>query len=65
MSNKVNTDILERAQICLDYFENHPSRVQESLIQAIHSGNLEDVQYHTARCEAQMQKDFFEFGDIY
>lgn len=65
MSDLVNEDLLDRAQICLDYFDNHPSGYQSLLSRAITNGDLDEIRHFVAIIEGVMAQDYIdgEFGN--
>lgn len=66
MSNTTNDLLMERAQVCLDYADNHPSEIHTSLSNAIQDGDLDEVLHFTSIIEGMMsQEAFAELGDEY
>lgn len=59
MSNNVNDEILDRAQVCLDYADNHPAGIDRGLSNAIQDGNLDEIRHFVTVIEGMMAQEYF------
>lgn len=63
MSNKINDDLLERAAICIDYFEG---KAMAELLQAdLDTNDLENLYYHVKQAEDAMFHLEYRPNEVY